>query len=257
MVLLLLTFATAYLGQWAGRESGNMRVWLGVGCALSAGGAAWVKVAQTRRERTVEAARAEAEEAKSKSVLALSARDVTAFGSALKPGIEELAKLASAEKGSPESAEVYAAIRNKMVDAASTLTGGDGVRAMFFRRADVAGVPTLVRSEYSGAMELSGRVFRDHSDDPAGKAVWAALGVGKVVRWPDVSEKAPPGWDVTTQSRPYRTLMMAPVLGPDQQIHGMLSVDALEPNTFTLLDEKRIAAFAALLGAAAHVRAGK
>ena len=69
--------------------------------------------------------------------------------------------------------------------------------------------------------------------------------------------RAPSGWNPDSQSRPYRTFMMAPVLGPDRQIYGMLNVDALEPDSFGRMDEERLATFAALLGAAAHIVTGE
>lgn len=256
--LLLGTASAAVLGPWASRETGATRTWLWAGAVLSAVVAAWVKIAQSRREKTVKAQREQRDSEAADAELVSHARDLTAFGSAIKPGIEHLARLASSRKNSRARAEEYAAIRNRVVDAASTMTGGtEQTRAVFFRRDDVNGLPTLVPGEYSGAREPSGRTFRDDPSDPAGQEAWAALRTGKVVTWADVTRHAPRGWVADSQSRAYRTFMMAPVLGPDRQIYGMLNVDALEPDSFGRMDEERVATFAALLGAAAHIVTGE
>lgn len=256
--LLLGTASAAILGPWASRETGTARLWLWAGAVFSAVVAAWVKIAQTRREKAVKAERDQHDRATAEADLKSHARDLTAFGSAIKPGIEHLARLASSRKNSTARAVEYSAIRNRVVDAASTMTGGpEQTRAVFFRRDEAQGVPTLVPGEYSGAREPSGRTFRDDPSDPAGVEAWAALRIGKVVTWPDVTVRAPSGWNSDSQSRPYRTFMMAPVLGPDRQIYGMLNVDALEPDSFGRMDEERLATFAALLGAAAHIVTGE
>lgn len=256
--LLAFTAAAAVLGPWASRESTAARYWLWAGAVVSVLIVACVKIAQTRREKAVRASREDAERQTRDDALALHARDLTTFGSAIKPSIEHLARLAGSRKNGKLRQAEYAAILTRIVDAASTLTGGsEQIRAVFFRRDDAASVPTLVSTEYSGARQPSGRTFRDDPADPAGQEAWDALRAGNVVTWPDVTKEAPRGWDVSTQSRPYRTFTMAPVLGPDRQVYGMLNVDALEPDSLERLDEERLATFAALLGAAAHIVSGE
>lgn len=256
--MILCSAGAALLGAAAGRATGWGRHGLIAGTVLSVVVAAWVKIAQTRREKAVKEAKTLEDARLSALAQEQHARDLTTFGSVIKPGIEQLALLASSRRKSKEQAQHYAAIRNRMVDAAATLSGGqEQVRAVFFSREDRDGVRTLVRSEYSGAREPSGRVFRDSEDDLAGLEAWKALEVGKVVTWSNVEVDFPTGFMPDTRSRPYLTFTMAPVLGPEQQIYGMLNVDALEADSLGRLDEERLAALAALLGAAVHLVAGE
>jgi hypothetical protein len=191
-------------------------------------------------------------------VVEAKAREFYAFNSVVTPSIRRIAKLAASKTNGIDETKEYSTILTTVLESAARLTGGDGeVRAVFFRKADGNRNRKLEQADYAGSREPSGRVFTDSGRDPAGRAAWNALDRGKVRTWSNLDVNTPDGWADAVrrkpQSRPYKTFSMAPVQGPDRVVYGMLNVVALKPDSFDDLDEERLAALAAILGAAVHL----
>src|SRR5690606_38167510 len=123
--------------------------------------------------------------------------------SVITPCITRIAKLATSETNGVDETKEFSAILTTILESATRLTGGDSdVRAVFFRKADGNGNRKLEQADYAGSRVPSGRVFKDNSRDPAGRAAWKALTRGKVRTWPDLDASAPEGWADAVRRKP-------------------------------------------------------
>lgn len=169
---------------------------------------------------------------------------ITLIHSFLAPCITSLPQVA---KKGPEGREALAGVQQSIMSTVQQICGpaGSGVRVVWF------GVEkqTLVPKDWRGGACNSTRKFTNRRNDEAGQAAWATAKTGLPALYPDLSKDAPSGYQRGRNSN-YETFITCGVLGVNDEVVGMLNVDAPKANDLTEIDNMVVGVCARLLSAA-------
>lgn len=167
---------------------------------------------------------------------------ITLIHSFLSPCIATLPDVA---RPGLEGREALVKVRQSILSTVQQVCGpnGSGVRVVWFS----VEKQTLLPKEWTGGTCNSTRRFT--SKDPAGRTAWATARTGLPVRYENLAERAPSGFQRGINSK-YETFITCGVLGAGDDVVGMLNVDAPRANDLTEIDEMVVGVCARLLSAA-------
>lgn len=169
---------------------------------------------------------------------------ITLIHSFLSPCIATLPNVA---KPGREGKEALVKVQQSILATVQQVCGpnGSGVRVVWF------GVEkqTLVPRDWVGGTCNSTRRFTKRSNDKAGQKAWETAKTGLPVRYADLSKDAPSGYKRGRNSK-YETFITCGVLGAEDEVVGMLNVDAPKANDLIEIDEMVVGVCARLLSAA-------
>lgn len=169
---------------------------------------------------------------------------ITLIHSFLSPCIATLPQVA---KPGAEGREALAGVQQSIMSTVQQVCGpaGSSVRVVWF------GVDkqTLVPKDWRGGDCNSTRRFTKRSNDKAGQTAWATAKTGLPVLYADLSREAPAGYQRGRNSN-YETFITCGVLGVNDEVVGMLNVDAPKANALTEIDKMVVGVCARLLSAA-------
>jgi hypothetical protein len=162
----------------------------------------------------------------------------------LSPCIDMLPEVA---RPNGEGKEALAQVRQTLLSTVQQICGPSGstVRAVWFE----AKGQTMSPRDWIGGECNSTRKFTNHSKDTAGQTAWATAKTALPKRYPDLSKEAPTGFVRGANSK-YRTFITCGVLGANDEVIGMLNVDAPDANGLTEIDAMIVGVCAKLLSAA-------
>jgi len=162
----------------------------------------------------------------------------------LTPVIEALPQVAA---GGESGRAALASIRSTILGTLQAICGPTGVsvRAVWF---EVSG-QTLAPKEWSGGVCNTRRRFVRRAADIAGTAAWEIAATGLPVLYTDVIEAPPEGYERGANST-YKTFITCGVLGPGDEVLGMINVDAPNVDDLTDIDATIVGVSAKVLGVA-------
>lgn len=169
---------------------------------------------------------------------------IALINSFLTPCIETLPDVAA---GGPSGIAALATVRRAILGTVQQICGPSGaqVRVVWFE----ADKQTMVAKEWLGGACNSTRRFTNRKNDVAGTTAWETARTGLPVLWEDLTKSAPVGYTRNPASS-YATFITCGVLGRNDEVRGMLNVDAPVANELTEIDKMVVGVCAKLLGTA-------
>jgi hypothetical protein len=142
-------------------------------------------------------------------------------------------------------------LKQLVVEALVQLTGGEGIRAIFFELRGEAMRPEA----WSGRSDPPNTVFTNRADDRRGRGALQLVRSHDYVIVDDLQTAAPYDGFRRFSGPGYRSFISVAVFSGEKEL-GMLTVDATEPFAFDVSDRETMRAMAQLLGAGLVERKG-
>lgn len=162
----------------------------------------------------------------------------------LTPAIEALPQVAA---GGEAGKTALASVRATILGTLQAICGpsGVGVRAVWFE----ASGQTLLSKEWTGGVCNTKRRFVRRATDKAGTVAWERAATGLPILYNDVINDPPEGY-LRGSNSTYETFISCGVLASNDEVRGMLNVDAPHANDLTEIDATIVGVCAKVLGVA-------
>lgn len=169
---------------------------------------------------------------------------IALINSFLTPCIETLPDVA---RGGAAGLDALATVRRAILSTVQQICGPSGanVRVVWFE----ADKQTMTPKQWLGGTCNSTRKFTNRRNDTAGTTAWETARTGLPVLWEDLSKQTPDGYSRNPAST-YATFITCGVLGRNDEVRGMLNVDAPLANDLTDIDKMVVGVCAKVLGTA-------